>query len=99
MSGLKKANGISISKQIQKDFSAAAAEIEDSYKIYLQLVQITGRRWAYLSGTRFEDLPPFPPERIELGRDFGVVVYPLQPLSSDQKAEIREKIARELKNV
>ena len=76
-----------------REFSELAFEIKRKYGIGLQLVEIIGSRWSFVAGE--EDEESFlPPERIRVGRRFGIVSTCWSRLPDFEKEKILTVVKR-----
>ncbi len=84
MSGLKKEKEISTSELIQ-EFKKISLPIEEKYKVSVQLIRISGRRWSYVTGKKIDNFPAKPPQCIKLNEKLGVVVYGREEVSLNKR--------------
>ena len=93
MSGLKKEKETSISELIQ-EFKRISLPIEEKYRVSVQLVRISGRRWSYIAGKETDNFSLAPAERIRLNEKLGVVVYGREntPLNRQEILNVFKKL-------
>lgn len=72
----------------RKEFCKICESIKRKYNFTIQLASIKGRRWSYLCGGKAEDISFTPPERIQLNKDFGVIIYNWENIIEAQQKEI-----------
>jgi hypothetical protein len=90
-------SAISTSEMVRR-FIELVPELEKKYGITLQLARISGKRWAYAFGCIIKDVPLIPPERIELGNGYGLIVYNGDKLSEEQKKQMAESLKLKVKS-
>jgi hypothetical protein len=80
-----------------KKFMDLVPELEKKYGITLQLSRISGKRWAYAAGRIIKDILPFPPERIELEKGYGLIIYNGNKLNESEKQRMFESLKLKMK--
>ena len=75
--------------------SELADTLEEKYKIKVCFTQILGNRWSYITGQKKELFLSLP-ERIQLDKNLGIVIYGWHKLNEDSRKEVldflKEKI-------
>ena len=70
-----------------EEFSRIANTVKERYKVNIQLVEILGKRWSFISGEE-EEFSFLPPERIQISERFGVVSNEWKKIPPEDKKKI-----------
>lgn len=75
-------------------FSELAELLEKKCKVVIQLAQVLGKRWSYLSGITCKQEDMSPPERIKIHNNLGVIIYNWSTLSMEERRDILETVKK-----
>jgi hypothetical protein len=89
---------ISISKEnLIAKFTGAAEVVKRKYGIDIWFVEIFGKRWSYIAGSKDEEISFLPPERIELSPQFGMMSEGWYKIPAEERENLVSSLKENMK--
>lgn len=77
---------------LNERFTRFAEEAGRKYGVVCQLAQVRGARWSFVTGGT--KVPASKPERFLINDGTGVIIYGMEGLSDELKAELKGEIEK-----